>query len=65
MNKIKVGKKYKYSQETKTISFKVAESIPELGTEIRDQLYQYFLKLVKKQRLTREETAWCNGVFEP
>lgn len=58
-------KKYKYTQETKTISFKVASIIPELGTEIRDQLYQCFEKLVKKQKLTRSEIDWCNGVLEP
>lgn len=65
MTNIKTGKKYKYSQDTKTISFKVADWIPELGTDVRDKLYKCFEKLVKKQKLTRTEIAWCNGVLEP
>ena len=59
------SKKYKYSQSTKTISFKVAEWIPELGTEIRDQLYKCFEKLTQDEELTQTELDWCNGVLEP
>jgi len=55
----------KYNNETKTISFKVAEWIPELGTDIRDKLYKCFEKLMKNERLSQEELNWCNGVLEP